>query len=145
MDAAIVELDPLTDAIRPPTQDHDLAPRRGIGFTFLLVCGVQVRGVSLKLGGTGVDALKGGIDAQLLTQRTDRSFVLPEEGGKMTISIAEGLAFAEEFNTAIRPLANPLFELDNLLNVRQEPGVDMRELVDGFNVKTGAEGLGYIP
>ena len=62
--AAVVELDPLADAVRPAAEDHDLLPRRRVRLALVLVGAVQVRRERLELRGAGVDALVGGLDAR---------------------------------------------------------------------------------
>jgi len=42
--AAVVELDPLADAVGTPAEDHDLAAVRGVRLAFLFVGRIQVRG-----------------------------------------------------------------------------------------------------
>ena len=64
MDAAIVELDALADAVRPAAQDDDLLPvgrlrlalRRPMAVA--LVAGIEVGRARFELGGAGVDALE---------------------------------------------------------------------------------------
>ena len=72
VDAAVVELDPLADAVRPAAEDDDLLLRRRPRLDVAprvsradLVGRVEVRRVRLELGGAGVDALEDRADAVL--------------------------------------------------------------------------------
>ena len=58
--AAIVELDPLPDPIRPTAKNHDPLPagRLGRHLVFVFVGGIVIRSVGLELGRTGVDGLE---------------------------------------------------------------------------------------
>ena len=63
MDAAIIELDSLADAVWAAAEDHDLVAPARIGLAFrrvdpvALVAGIHIRGQRRELGGAGVDAL----------------------------------------------------------------------------------------
>ena len=74
MDAAVIELDPLPDPVRPSTQDHDLFPvcRRSLALFF--IGGIHVGGVGDELGGAGIDPLVDGPDAEFPAQFTDFIF-----------------------------------------------------------------------
>ena len=58
VNAAVVELDPLPDAVRPPAQDHDLPRVGGIRLAFVLVGGVQVGRVAHEFRRAGVHTLE---------------------------------------------------------------------------------------
>ncbi len=72
--AAIVELDPLPDAVRPAAQDHDLLPVRRLRLVLGLaeargfVGRIHVGRDRLELGGAAVDPLEHRIDAELVAQ-----------------------------------------------------------------------------
>ena len=53
--AAVVELDPLPDPVRPAAQDDDLAPVRGVGFVLGFVGGVVVGASPRELPRASVD------------------------------------------------------------------------------------------
>ena len=63
MDAAIVELDSLSDPIGSAAEDHDFSACARVGLAFrlvepvALVAGIHVWGQRRKLGGAGVDTL----------------------------------------------------------------------------------------
>ena len=58
VDAAVVELDALPDAVRAAAEHHDLAPLGRGGLALFLVGGVEVGGRRRKLRGAGVHALE---------------------------------------------------------------------------------------
>ena len=55
MDAAIIELDPLPDPIRPATQNNDFFPVCRACFTLLAVRGIQIGSEGFEFGGAGID------------------------------------------------------------------------------------------
>ena len=63
VDAAVVELDALADAVRAAAEDDDFLFVRLAGFVFVAVGGVEIRRVGLELGGAGVDEAVAGDDA----------------------------------------------------------------------------------
>ena len=74
VDAAIVELDPLPDPVRPAAQDHDLlrvgrlALVLGLAEARRLVGRIHIGRLRLELGGAGVDPLEHRADAELVAQ-----------------------------------------------------------------------------
>ena len=67
MDAAVVELDALTDTVRATPENDDLAPRRRISFALVFVRRIEIGCVGFEFGGAGIDALKGRNDACIET------------------------------------------------------------------------------
>ena len=60
VDAAVVELDALADAVGARAEDHDLGPLAGPDLVLVLVGRVVVRRLGLELGPAGVDRLERG-------------------------------------------------------------------------------------
>ena len=85
MHAAVIELDPLADPVRPAAEDDHLAPVARIGLAFgrldtvSLVAGVHVRGQRRELGGAGIDALVDRVQLEAPAARRDRLLVEPRE------------------------------------------------------------------
>ena len=77
MDAAVIELDALPDAVWPAAEDDDLAAVAGRGLALRLAKGrglvgrIHVGRDCFELGGAAVDALEDGVDAKLAAQRAD--------------------------------------------------------------------------
>ena len=63
VDAAVVELDALADAVRSAAEDDDFLFVRLAGFVFVAVGGVEIRRVGLELRGAGIDEAVGRDDA----------------------------------------------------------------------------------
>ena len=57
MNAAVIKLDALADAVGPTAQDDHLFLPGGSNLVFLLIGGIVVRGIGLKLGGAGIHQL----------------------------------------------------------------------------------------
>ena len=71
MDAAIIELDALADAVGATAEDDDFLAVGGWRFAFRFVAAVKVGRVRLKLSGAGVHLVIGGEDAQAFAQSAD--------------------------------------------------------------------------
>src|SRR5438034_10622649 len=84
MDAAVVELDPLPDPVRPAAEDDDLllGPYRLRLVVARLVGGVEVGRVRLELGAAGVDGLVDGLDAGGLALGAHRVLRRADERGQ---------------------------------------------------------------
>ena len=79
VDAAVVELDALADAIRPAAENHDLAFRVGAILVLVAVGGVVIRRVSFEFRRAGVDEAIGGDDAGGDALRADFFSLTPNE------------------------------------------------------------------
>ncbi len=86
--AAVVEFDPLADAVRARAQDDDLGTRGGRRLVLLFVCGVEVGRVGFELGGAGVHGLEGGHDAVLAAQEPDGVLAGVGQAGDATVGEA---------------------------------------------------------
>src|SRR6185369_6798463 len=73
--AAVIELDPLPDAVRPAAEDHDLLAVHRIGFAGALVAGIQIRREALELRGAGVHAAEDGANAERFALLADGDLV----------------------------------------------------------------------
>ena len=54
MNAAIVKLNPLSDAYRPATYDDSFLLCQRLGFIFLLIGAVKIRSLGIKFSGAGI-------------------------------------------------------------------------------------------
>ncbi len=147
VDAAIVELDPLADAVRPAAQDHDLLPVAGIGLAdrraeTALVGRVHVGRGRGKLARAGVDTLIDGLHAEPLAQPGDRRRSRVGEAGKLDIGKAHRLDAAHGMRVAWQPVAEDrLLGRDNRRQFAQEPEVEMTGGVDLLDRQAGAQRL----
>jgi hypothetical protein len=76
VDATVVELDALPDAVGPAAEDHDFLLGAGADFVELVVVRrIIVRRVGFEFGGAGVDEAVGGEKIVLLSQTPNSSLV----------------------------------------------------------------------
>ena len=148
--AAIVELDALADAVGPAAQDHDARACRPAGgrFVFVLVGRIEVGRVGLELGGAGVDGLERGHDAPLLAFAANGHLVRAPDRGQLPVGKAGLLGLAQQpVVDPLQPvcLAQPLFQPDDLLQVLEEPGVDVRQLMHLVDRHAALEGVSQEP
>ena len=149
MDTAVVELDALADAVGATAQDHDLGARAGIGFALrlqhavALVGAVHIGGVGGELGGAGVDPLIDRMHAQECTPFGDRRFAEVGQRRQAFVGEAQPLQ-TPQFHLPARQtaLAQVRLFVDQGFDVAQEPGIEVRHLLDPFQRETVAEGLG---
>ena len=127
MHAAVIELDPLADAVGAAAQNHDLPPGGGIGLAFLFVGRVQIGRRGRELCGAGVHALVDRVQAELAPPAAHVMLLarhqMPDAG------IGKSLAFQRpqpwELQAVEALLAQPCLLPDQVLDLRQEPGIDL--------------------
>ena len=141
VDAGVVELDALTDAVRSGAEDQDLRTlglrgHLGLGRRVEFVRGVVVRRLRLELGGAGVDRLVDGADvpaAHAAPGRRPRRRARgagPRSADPTGRGAWRGAAPARHLGR----LAQPVAELVDLQDLVEEPRVDLRgveQLLDG--------------
>ena len=97
VNAAVIELDALADAVGAAAQNHDFAFGAGHGFVVAaIVGGVIVRGVGLELRGAGVHQTIAGRQAGFLAQGADGVLGLAGEMGDLAVGKTEGFGFGKE-------------------------------------------------
>ena len=132
MDTAIIEFDALPDAIGPAAEHDHLLAVGGLRLALILVGGVQVRGLGGKLGRAGVDALVHGPQSQRMA--TGAHFRLGGLGQMCEAPIGETHALElSEFLTrklAKRALLDRQFGVDDFLDLREKPTIDLGMFVD---------------
>ncbi len=64
VNAAVIEFDPLADAVGPTAEDHDFAFLAPADLVLVAVGGIVIRRVSLELGRAGIDEAVGGDDSR---------------------------------------------------------------------------------
>ena len=85
MNAAVVKLDSLTDAIRPAPKHHDLVPVFRMGFALMLISRIKVCRRGSKLPRTGVDPFVYRTDAQFVASGTNFRFADLHQAGETRI------------------------------------------------------------
>ena len=144
--AAVVELDPLTDAIGPASEDDDLAPIARLRLALVLVGRIEIGRMRDELRGAGIDALVDGADPQTMALIPNRLLGrLPE---RSDAGIGEAELFGGPKQSIALRLGRPrqvrLRDRD-LLEVAQEPGVDARPVVDLLDGDAAAKRLDDCP
>src|SRR5262249_28024678 len=86
VDAAVVELDALADAVRPAAEDDDLLLARLAALIFVAVGGVVVGRVGLELGGAGINETVGGGESELLPHFADQFIGQARKGGDLIVT-----------------------------------------------------------
>ncbi len=95
VDAAVVELDALSDAVRAAAEDHDLLAAARTALLYLLVGGVEVGPVAVHLARAGVHQFIDRLDAQLPAPGADGPFVGAEQVRDLAVAVAPGLGLFE--------------------------------------------------
>ncbi len=144
--AAVVELDALTDTVRAATDDHDLVAVGGVGLALLVIAGVHVGGVGGELGGAGIDPLVDREDVVAGAQFTHFTFGHTEDLGQTRVGEALALEAAQEvgIQAGHAALFHLLFQLHQLFNLHQEPGVNLGQAEYAVHGETSAEGVGDV-
>src|SRR5712675_659407 len=145
--AAVVELDALSDAIRSAPQDDHLFPIGGRRLALLLVSGVHVRGPRREFRRAGIDSLVRRADSEAMPRSAHFRLARVEQVGKPPVGETLALEHAQHWRIHFRePLVVELhFEIDDLLDLREEPGIDMRELVHLFQRESVLERIAHVP
>ena len=133
LDAAAIELDPLSDADGPGAQDEDLLSGEGLGLVLLLVRRIEVRRHRLELGGARVDHLVDGSDPPLRAKLADVRREHPGQRRDVGIREAETLCVAKQRGRRRPALQLALGEADQRGHLPQEPAIDVRSLVDALD------------
>ena len=126
MHAAIVKLDALPDAIGAATKNHDLLAVGRLGLALFIVGRIQVGGLGSELGSAGVHPFVDRPHVQRMTQRTHRVLVGAYQLGDAPIRKALALEQAQFVGAQAfqRACGDGFLDLDELLDLRKEPGVD---------------------
>src|SRR5690606_2921713 len=147
MHAAVVKLDALTDTVRATAQYHDLFAARRIGLALFLIGRVHVGSVGGELGGAGVDPLVYREHTQLVPLRTQVLLAYPQQLGQA--GIGKTFALEAEHQVLVQigqpQLADAFLVLDQILDLHQEPRVDVGQLEDPLDAHAGTEGVTDIP
>ena len=137
VDAAVIELDPLSDPDRTPTDYHYLLIVRWSDLALELVGGVEVRRLSLELGGTRVDHLVGRPDAQRFPRFPDIIWVFSGNARYVFVSEANLLGGFEHLRSF--QVLELSLDLGDPLELRNEELVPAGELAHVVNRHPTAE------
>ena len=132
MHAAVIELDALSDAVGSAAEHQDLGPLRGPRFALFVVTGIQVRRAGGELGRAGIDALVHRPDREALAPLAEHGLGQVEQRGKATVGKTLALESVQTIPVQGFEAARGdggLF-LDQILDLREEPGVDTGMRID---------------
>jgi len=145
--ATVIKLDALTDTVGATAQHHDLFAIGGGRLALLLIGRVHIGGAGGKLGGTGVHPLEHGSHPGAPAQFSN--LTLTATGKLRQALIGESLAFEKAQAIRIQRLypglPNLRLDLNQLLYLHQEPGIDLGDIEHLLPAHPGAEGIGQIP
>ena len=115
MATAVIEFDSLPDAVGAAAENHDLGYGVGIGFALGFVAGIKVRSEAFELGGTGIDTIEDGGDAQLFAAGAHFDLRNVPELGEFGIRDAAAFGAGEAFARGVgkSDLAGFAFNLDD--------------------------------
>ena len=138
VDAAVVELDALADAVGASAEDHHLLAIGVAAFVDRSVAGVVVGCVGLELGGAGVDQSVHGQKSEFSTCGAHLVFGAFEQPGDLAVAVAKLLGLAEEREVGLHTLKIPgradfIFVGGQFLQVAEKPGVDAGQLIELFD------------
>ena len=147
MNAAVVELDALADAVGPTADDNDLFPVTDVGLALLLVAGVHVGSGGLEFGGTGIHTLVDRAHAQIVPQLAEALLRHAQQIGQARIREALALEPEDGVVVQIRHAGGLklLLFLDQILDLDQVPAVDEGVLEHLIHAHAPAESLADVP
>ncbi len=148
--AAVIEFDPLADAIWPAAQNQDLMRAAGTGLVLLFVGAVQIGRLGLEFGRAGIHALKGWPHAQSgahgahLLGRNRQA----QAAHQVAVDKTELFGLAQQIGVreqSVRTLGSAGgfhlgFQGGHLLDLRQEPQVVTGQFRQRGQGHTGAHG-----
>ncbi len=146
MDAAVVELDALADPVGATAEHHDLLAAGGLGLALLFIGGVHVGSARGELGGTGVDTLVDRADIELVAACAH--LALGHAQKRRETRVGKALALEPEQLVGIevvqRALGHLAFQTHQLLELDQEPAVDIGQREHLVHAHAAAHGVGDV-
>src|SRR6185295_14863648 len=121
-----------------PEDDH-LRLRRNLRFRFRFVRRIEVRRLRGELGGTGIHATVNRVHPELLAELGDFALGRVPERGELAVAEAESLALEEKLLAELGRGADDRFVPDDAIELRDEPRIDARELVDALGSDAHAQ------
>jgi len=148
VDAAVVKLNTLADTVWTTAEHHDFfAILVRVRFALLFIGGVHIGGVGSELRGAGINAFVDRVQVVLVAQLADLRFAHANQRRQTRIGKAFAFQLAQEVGVqAVNALrGNLLFQTHQLLNLHQEPAVDIGQVEDAINGKASAESVSDVP
>ena len=131
--AAVVEFNPLANAVRAAAQDEDFFSACFAGFIFISIGGIKVGGVGFELRGTGIHQPVSGHNALFQTFLPDVFFRGSPGQGDLPVGKAQLLGFPQI------QLVQAVARSGQVLHLRQEPGINLGKLLHFIQGKSVAE------
>ncbi len=144
---AVVEFDALADAVRAAAEDHDLLAVGRVGLALFIVGRVHIGRVGGELGRAGVDPLVHRADAQRVAALAHLLVGAVHQEGQAAVREALLLELVQGRLVDRLELlgVQPKFDVDDLLDLHQEPRVDLGQLVHFFHGEALGEGVAHVP
>ena len=131
--AAVVELNPLANAVWAAAQDEDFFPACFAGFIFISIGGIKVGGVGFEFRGAGIHQPISGHNALFLAFLPDVFFRGSPGQGDLPVGKAQLLGFPQI------QLVQAVSRLGQVLHLCQEPGINLGKLLHFIQGKSVAE------
>ncbi len=147
VNAAVIELDPLADAVGATPQHHDLLAPGRVRFALFLVGGVQVGGIGCEFRGAGIHALVHRPHLERMAALAHLALGRGKQGGEAPVGKAVALEGEQRPHVEVfqaLPFQFP-FLPHQVLDLRQKPGIDVRIALDLLEREAAAEGVGHVP
>ncbi len=126
MHAAVVEFDALADPVRAAAQDDDFAFCRGSGLVLGFVGGIVVGRVGLEFGGAGIHELVDRQDVPVKTPFADSVLRCFPQFAQAAVGETPAFRLAQQI-VGRGCCLQQLLRLDNLSDLVQKPGIDLRD------------------
>src|SRR5690606_29705376 len=145
--AAVVELDALPDTVGAAAEHDDFLAVGRLRLALVFVRGIHVRGAGGELGRAGIDALVHGTHIELVAQLADLGFGGIQQERQAAIGEPHALELPQRGVVEVgqRLLFERQFDVDDFLDLRQEPGVDAGDVVDFVEGEPLREGVAHVP
>src|SRR5690606_8256023 len=139
--------DALADTVGPAAKNDDLLAISRLGLTFVFVRGVHVGRRGREFRCARINALVYRADTHLMTQLANFRFGCVEQIRQTTIRETTALEFTHRVVFEIRQglLLERQLNVDNLLDLRKEPRIDLGELMNVFQAEALGERITFIP
>ena len=138
---AIVELYALTDTNRTGAQNNDLLLVANLNLVLGFIAGIVVGSSGLKLSGAGINHLVGRNDAVSLTQIANFKLCLTYASSDGLVGEAHLLSLAQQARSELMGFQSTL-HLNDVLNLGQEPFINLSDSVDFVNGHATTHSLG---
>ncbi len=147
MHTAIIKFDTLTDTVGTTAEHNDFLFIRRMRFALVFISGIHVRGFGSELCGAGIDALVDRTHAQLMPHLAHFRFGNIQQECQATIGKAVALEATHHALVQVgqRFLLKLQLNINNLLDLLKEPGVDFGERMHFLQGETLGERITNIP